>query len=470
MILKILLFCVALLGGVGCSATYTQQTVQGEFFAHGGQLMKLHGYSGFETYVIDSVIVDEKGSFVLRFGEADYGMGSLLAEDGKLFLVILAPDEGLKLKGESISMPQTVEVVEGKQNQLFEQYASEHIRREQARSAWDYLSRIYQQDSLFAVNQLPRTAIESEIQRIKQEDESFLAALDDESYISWFLPVRKLVSSVSTVAQYRTEEIPETLAAFRTMDYTDPRLYKSGLLGDAIEAHFWLIENSGRSLDSVYIEMNHSIDLMIDNLVTDEHKFNEISDYLFKLLESRSLFTSSEYLAVKVLNEVSCTLDEKLAAKLESYRAMKKGNTAPDITFKRDVLAPGYANELQPNRLSEIKNDYTLVVFGASWCPACPDELNQVSALYAKWKQYGVEVVFVSLDEEEQVFRSFAGGFPFISICDYQKWDSPAVTAYHVFATPTMYLLDKDRKIILRPNSVNHIDSWVEWYLVGKRI
>ncbi len=34
-----------------------------------------------------------------------------------------------------------------------------------------------------------------------------------------------------------------------------------------------------------------------------------------------------------------------------------------------------------------------------------PDELNQVSALYAKWKQYGVEVVFVSLDEEEQVLE-----------------------------------------------------------------
>jgi hypothetical protein len=129
----------------------------------------------------------------------------------------------------------------------------------------------------------------------------FWQALDPDTYVSWFLPVRKLVSSVPTIAQYRTEQIPGAIAAFRKMDYTDNRLWKSGLLRETIEAHFWLIENSGRSLDSVYVEMNISIDHMIENLVTDEKKFNEITGYLFKLLEQRSLFGASEYLALKVL-------------------------------------------------------------------------------------------------------------------------------------------------------------------------
>jgi hypothetical protein len=79
-------------------------------------------------------------------------------------------------------------------------------------------------------------------------------------------------------------------------------------------------------------------------------------------------------------------------------------------------------------------------------------------------------VVFVSLDEDKQSFRNFAGGFPFISICDYQKWDSPVVKAYHVFATPTMYLLDSNREILLSPNSVRQMDAWVDWFLVqGQR-
>lgn len=90
--------------------------------------------------------------------------------------------------------------------------------------------------------------------------------------MKWFLPVRKMVSNVSVVAQYRTDEIAATLSAFRALDYTDQRLYKSGLFKDAIESQFWLIENSGKSLDSVFIEMKTSIDSMMIYLVKDEKK------------------------------------------------------------------------------------------------------------------------------------------------------------------------------------------------------
>jgi len=75
-------------------------------------------------------------------------------------------------------------------------------------------------------------------------------------------------------------------------------------------------------------------------------------------------------------------------------------------------------------------------------------------------------VIFVSLDEDKQVFKNFAGIFPFISICDYKKWDSPVVKAWHVSGTPTMYLLDNELKILLRPKSVQQIDAWVDWFLI----
>ncbi len=227
-----------------------------------------------------------------------------------------------------------------------------------------------------------------------------------------------------------------------------------------------LIENSGRSLDSVYIEMNKSIDILVENLLVNDKKLNEITENLFKSLEKRSLFKASEYLALKLLNELGCTINNDFAAQLENYRAMKKGNTAPNIMFNGDVFAPGYENGNIPKSLSAIKSKYTVVVFGASWCPQCPQELSKISGLYKKWKEQGVEVVFVSLDEDKNIFESFAEVFQFISICDYQKWESPIAKDYYVFATPTIYLLNSKREILLRPNSVSQLDSWVDWYLV----
>ncbi len=449
---------------------FSQNTIRGTFPDLANQSIKLIGFSGFDTYTIDSVKANEKGIFKLSYSKQDFGMAYLIEEDIKTFILILAEDENLQLKGDNFAFSETIIIENGIQNQLFEQYASEHPRREQTLSAWDYLSKIYKRDSLFAVHESPKKVIEKEKQRIKAEDSLFLANLPKNSYVSWYLPVRKLVSSVSTIAQYRTEEIPTTINAFRMLDYTNERLYKSGLLKETIESHFWLIENSGRSLDSVYIEMNKSIDILVENLLSDEQKLNEITEFLFKLLEKRSLFKASEYLALKLLNEQGCTINKDFAAQLESYRAMKKGNTAPDSEFKGDIFAPAYETSNIPKKLSDVKSDYIVVVFGASWCPACPQELSHIAGLYENWKKYNVEVVFVSLDEEKDIFRNFVKPFSFISFCDYKKWDSPLVKNYHVFATPTIYLLNNSREILLRPNSVSQLDSWVDWYLVqGKK-
>jgi hypothetical protein len=75
-------------------------------------------------------------------------------------------------------------------------------------------------------------------------------------------------------------------------------------------------------------------------------------------------------------------------------------------------------------------------------------------------------VLFVSLDEELKAFYQFTSKFRFISITDLKKWENPIAQDYYVFGTPAMFLLDNNRKIILRPNSVNQMDAWVDWYLV----
>jgi len=440
------------------------QSVTGNLKLLVNQEIKLEGFNGIKTYPISSSKIDQEGNFKLTYSKADYGVGYLMSADEKPLFIILS-GENVEIVGEALSYTKTIKVTKGQENQWFELYAKEHPRREQALSAWIYLEKIYLIDSLFSIQKIPVRAIQNEKQRIKNEDANFLAQLPKESYVSWYLPTRKLVSSVSTVAQYRTEEIPATFAAFRALDYTDQRLYKSGLFKEAIESHFWLLENSGKSLDSVFIEMKLSIDVIITNLIKDEKKLNEVTDFLFDLLERHSLFQASEYLALKVLNETSCTIDSDLAKQLETYRAMKKGTVAPDIPFGNS----SYLNGIKQNVIGSLKNlttEYTLVVFGASWCPKCMEELPKLIQNYVKWRNLGVEVVYVSLDTEPQVFEQAVKSYPFLTYCDYKKWESQVAKDYYVFGTPTFYLLNNKREIILRPNSIAQVASWVDWVLV----
>jgi thiol-disulfide isomerase/thioredoxin len=464
--IKIIVRISILLFGILPLSTIAQNTITGYFTGLAGQQIRLIGFEGFGIYTIDSTAVSEKGEFLIKYTGKDKGMGYLAGNDNKACFVVLT-GEDIVLKGQVFSEPESIVVLAGKQNQQFARYATEHPKREQALSAWDFLIKIYHTDSLFLKHSGPHNAIETEIQRLQKEDRDFLRNLDSKSYVSWYLPVRKLVSSVSTVAQYRTEEIPATLAEFRNMDYTDDRLYKSGLLKDAIESHYWLLENMGQPLDTVFKEMNISTDFLLASLSGDEAKLNEITDFLFGLLEKRSLYQAAEYLAIKALSQNSCTLTDDLARQLETYRVMKKGNTAPDIVFAGDVFKNGTV--IKAPRLSEIETDYTLVVLGASWCPKCVEELSQIPQLCEKWKSNGLEVVFVSLDTDTVIHKSFTKFFPFISMCDYKKWETQAALDYYIFATPTMFLLDGNRKILLRPNSVKQVDAYVD-YVISKGV
>jgi thiol-disulfide isomerase/thioredoxin len=440
------------------------QSISGNLTLLIGQEIKLESFDGLNTYAIANAKIDEKGNFKFTYSKSDYGVGYLISADKKPLFVILS-GEDIHLVGEDLSNTETLKVSKGIENQAFEKYSQEHPRREQALSAWIYLEKIYTLEPLFAVQKTPVYNIQAEKQRILAEDAAFIANLPKGSYVSWFLPTRKLVSSVSTVAQYRPEEMPSTIAAFRALDYTDVRFYKSGLFKDAIESHFWLLENSGKPLDSVFTEMKISIDSMLTKLVKNEKILNEVADYLFDLLERHSLFQASEYLAIKVLNETSCTINSELAKQLESYRAMKKGNIAPEITLGNLSYLNGN-KQSQFSNLASLKTRYTLLVFGASWCPKCAEELPKISDNYAKWKSQGLEVVYISLDTDQPAFEKSVASYPFITYCDFKKWESQVVKDYYVFGTPTMYLLDEKREILLRPNSTNQMDAWVDWYLV----
>ena len=456
---KLLIFLLFFL--TGCSPAESQ-SIRGSLPLHAGEEIRLEAFNGFEPYLISSGRVSAQGHFTLSYSNEHIGMGRLTIADEQFFVVVLS-GEDIELRGQSLALPETIELLSGQQNLLFEQYASEHPRREQALSAWTYLSQIYQADSLFAVQPVPREAISQEMERIRQEDNDFIESLPADSYIHWYLPVRRLVSSVPVVAQFRTGEIPQTIRAFRELDHTDARLYKSGLLADVLESHVWLIENSGRSLDSVFVELNHSIDILTGQLAPEPGLFNEIMEYLFDLLEQRSLFTSSEYLALSLLENHPDLLTSRLASKLELYRAMKVGGTAPDILFNENTLFP---DGVDAGSLSEIDAQYILVVFAAGWCPYCRQMKPELLEHYPAWREADVEVLLVSLDENPEDFEQFAGDLPFIRTSDYQRWNSPMVRDYQVHSIPAMVLLDQNLEIVLHPNSVGHTTAWVDWYLV----
>jgi thiol-disulfide isomerase/thioredoxin len=431
-----------------------QNKIIGNFPLMAGAKLNLIGFENMGIYTIDSTEVNAQGEFSLNYSSKDFGMGYIMAEDQKIYFLVLA-NENIRLKGELISIPESIQIISGTEQKIFESYARQHSKRQQVESAWQYLQNIYWTDTNLRWPSKMKKTILLEQQRIAKEDKDYLKNLDPNSFVYWYLPTRKLLSDVDAIVKSRPMQIPATIAAFRALNYNEAKLYKSGLLKDALESHFWLIENMGAPLDTVYKEMKISIDYLIPNLLSNEAHLNEVTKFLFNLFEKHSLFDASEYLAIKLLTQNSCVINNDFARQLEMYRAMKIGNIAPNIIFE---------NSTKPvKQLADLKSEYKLIVFGASWCSKCKEEIPKLLPYYETWKnKYQLDIIFVSLDTDLSSFQTFAKDFPWVSSCELKSWESKAVKDYFVFGTPTIYLLDKDDKIILKPNSEKQVQAWLE--------
>lgn len=437
---------------------YSQFQITGNLTETKNQKIQLLGFEGMQVYLIDETQIDQNGDFKLDYNEEDYGMGYLNISEKENHILVLAK-ENISLEGKRLSEKETIIFTEGNENILFSNYAKELPINQNALGAWEYLIETYRNNPHLKSREKALKAIENEISYLQEADSKLIENVPDNAYIKWFIPVRKMVSDVSYIAQQQPELIPERIQAFRDLQHDSDLLYKSGLFKDAFEGHFWLIENSGLNPNQSTAEMKKSIDIIIDNLAFDDQKMNQTGEFLFQYFENRNLFDASEYLAVKLLNESSCTLNTNLEKQLEIYRKMKPGKTASNIVFKGDVFKAAKAVDV--SSLNEIDSEYYLIAFGSSWCPACVEELPQLQKEYANFQKKGVEIVMISLDTSQQQFKNFTKDFQFYAASDYQKWNTQAVKDYYVFSTPTMFLLDKNRKIVLRPNSVEQAKAWI---------
>jgi peroxiredoxin len=108
--------------------------------------------------------------------------------------------------------------------------------------------------------------------------------------------------------------------------------------------------------------------------------------------------------------------------------------------------------------LYKINTTKTLLIFYASWCPHCKELIPKLRTLK------NIEILAVSLDTSRVDWLNFVNGnsLKYLNVSDQKGWDGKAAGDYFIYATPTMFVLDRDKKIIGKPVNYDELNSFIK--------
>lgn len=425
--------------------TFAQNnSIKGTIAQASNKEIALKGFTFKGDTLLATAKIDDKGIFKIKYPTKYVGAAVLDIKDTKSVIVLLN-NENFEMNWSNLEEFSTLKFKYSPENDAFANGIELYQKSEAKLSALIFLSTLYNNEPA------KKKIFDTEIKNQKSIMPKFFGSLPKNSYAKYYVKIRKMIADMPSTASRYFERMPIHEKEFNQLDFANNNLIQSGLYQELLDAYILLTESY---LDQQYPHLNGSMDAMLKKLDKNATLKQEVAQYVFKTLEKRSLFPAAEHLALSMLDSQSCQLTPERTALFEQYRKMGVGQTAPDIDFAN--------SKSDKTKLSEINSKYRLVVFAASWCEKCKEEMPKLKAFYQDWKtKYNLEIILNSLDTYNEQYDNFTKDFSWISSCDYKSWEGKAARDYFVFGTPTIYLLDNNNKILLKPRSPEQIEAWL---------
>ena len=417
-------------------AVFSQCVFSGKIIGYSFGRLYICEQFGDDSKVVETITTNANGEFVFNFTNQQVGLYRIHA-DNKDYFDIIYSGENIRLETSIRNMKSSMKILESAENQQLYAYVAQAELSEYKIGILRELVKIYPQGEFL-------TAAEKELGKekaqvntcldkaIKQKNGTFASC-----YLSYFREINFNISE-------STDKKMNFLS--RNFPMNDLELLNSNAY------HHFIVSYLKKYEPSEYLNAVREI---LDYLKQGNQEiFSKMFDYVLTGFESMERYDDLYQLSVEYGN--SCSTDGNLKTRVKSYTDLRVGAKAPDFEIEtidgEDVV------------LSQMKNDYTLVIFWATWCENCKEEIPRINEAISLFKRAKVDIVAISIDEEEADIKKYVkeNSISFKVASDLLGWEGKIVTDYAVYATPSMFIVDRNMNIVAKPITGEQLFSEVE--------
>lgn len=243
---------------------------------------------------------------------------------------------------------------------------------------------------------------------------------------------------------------------FSHVDFNDKTLQSSNFLSERIISYVFGMTNEGLDEEATY---KSNIDVVFKAMKNAKPAIKKsLLTILWQQMADLNLEPISTYISdTYLLPLAESQQDKELVSALQKSKSVSIGSKAPDFSFETTL-----GDVTTKTKLSHLNtaNEY-LVVFWSSGCSHCMKEIPQLHKFVNTLEKGKLQVIAIGLEDSPDQWEKLIGNYPeFIHVLGLGKWTNKLGVLYNVNATPSYFVLDKDKKIIAKPDDIEALEAY----------
>ena len=240
---------------------------------------------------------------------------------------------------------------------------------------------------------------------------------------------------------------------FDKLDFSNQNLKNSSFLTNRILDYIFYINftNDEKKQQNLY---KTSIKTVLSKIESDTYK-KEIIEFLIEQFEEQKNVEIVDYLFDEHYNSLPKNFQNlKFKEDKKALLAAEVGRIAPDFSWKEKGVSYTLSS------LSDAEN-YVLVF----WSTGCSHCLREIPKLYSYMQtKPKMKVISFALEKDDFVWQQYSNTklIGWHNVLGLNKWDNKIGRTYQINSTPTFFILDKNKKIISKPYSLEDLQSFIE--------
>jgi peroxiredoxin len=435
---------------------FAQNTIEGTIAGYGGKMVYLRSIYGEKAQAIDSTMTDPGGR--LKFTLVNRLPGMYRVQWSKESMVdLIWNQEDVKFTTTRENPEDSLQILESRENKISRAYSAlDHTNQAKIQLLVPILDFYPEIDAFYS-------SVAREFEQLQTTQQKFVDSIASLYPGSFAVRLAKMYQAPFIPAVLGNDQRVEFLRQhyFDRIDFSDTALLRSTVFANKAMAYLSLYSNNRLPQKQLEAEFIKAVTRMLGAASVNPVIYKFWLDYLVGGFDKYHFDDVITYIADNFQDPSSCEDQERKSAlqkKLDTFKKIAIGKIAPDLEVPDSSGIPV--------KLSAIDAEFTLVMFYSTTCPHCVSMTPRLKELYDKQQPKRFEVLSVSIDTGRPEWTEFIREqkLTWINVSELKGFNGKSADDYNIYATPTMFLLDRQKTILAKPVSLMELEQTLRDY------